>query len=103
GTRPAPLPRAVPRVDRIPAARRRRLRPGSRRHPTGGRTAEIALALLIDTSLLVAFERNDAAIESLGDEERAISVVSVSELLRGTHEISSVCLVYACWLQLADP
>ena len=43
------------------------------------------MALLIDTSLLVAFERNDAAIESLGDEERAISVVSVSELLHGVH------------------
>ena len=43
------------------------------------------MALLIDTSLLVAFERNDAAIETLGDEERAISVVSVSELLHGVH------------------
>ena len=43
------------------------------------------MALLIDTSLLVAFERNNAAIESLGDEERAISVVSVSELLHGVH------------------
>ena len=43
------------------------------------------MALLIDTSLLVAFERNDAAIESLGEEERAISVVSVSELLHGVH------------------
>ena len=43
------------------------------------------MALLIDTSLLVAFERDDAAVESLGDEERAISVVTVSELLHGVH------------------
>jgi tRNA(fMet)-specific endonuclease VapC len=43
------------------------------------------LALLIDTSLLIALERDDAAIETLGDEERAISVVTVSELLHGVH------------------
>ena len=43
------------------------------------------MALLIDTSLLVAFERGDAAIETLGDEDAAISVVTVSELLHGVH------------------
>jgi len=43
------------------------------------------VALLIDTSLLVAFERGDAAIETLGDEDAAISVVTVSELLHGVH------------------
>jgi tRNA(fMet)-specific endonuclease VapC len=43
------------------------------------------LALLIDTSLLVALERGDAAVDRLADEERAISVVTVSELLHGVH------------------
>jgi tRNA(fMet)-specific endonuclease VapC len=44
------------------------------------------VALLIDTDLLIALERGDdaAAIEAvLGDEERAISVITVSELLHG--------------------
>lgn len=43
------------------------------------------MGLLIDTSLLVAFERGDAATQILGDEPQAISVVSVSELLHGVH------------------
>ncbi len=43
------------------------------------------MALLIDTSLLVGLERGDASIETLGDEERAISVVTVTELLHGVH------------------
>jgi tRNA(fMet)-specific endonuclease VapC len=44
------------------------------------------LAVLIDTDLLVAQERDGAAIETLaGDEERAISVITVSELLHGVH------------------
>lgn len=43
------------------------------------------MALLIDTSLLVEFERGDAPIELLGEEQQAISVVSVSELLHGVH------------------
>jgi tRNA(fMet)-specific endonuclease VapC len=44
------------------------------------------LALLIDTDLLVDFERGAGAPEVerlLGEEERAISVISVSELLHG--------------------
>jgi tRNA(fMet)-specific endonuclease VapC len=43
------------------------------------------VALLIDTSLLVRFERGDISLETLGDEETAISVVTVSELLHGVH------------------
>ena len=44
------------------------------------------MAVLIDTDLLVAQERDGAAIETLaGDEERAISVITVSELLHGVH------------------
>jgi len=56
--------------------------------PPGGRSAAgHPLAVLIDTDLLVdrergAPERLDAA---LGDEERAISVITVSELLHGVH------------------
>lgn len=46
------------------------------------------MALLIDTDLLVDLERGDAtsAVEHmLGDEDRAISVITVSELLHGVH------------------
>jgi tRNA(fMet)-specific endonuclease VapC len=46
------------------------------------------LAVLIDTDLLVDRERGIGSqeVESLvGDEERAISVVTVSELLHGVH------------------
>jgi tRNA(fMet)-specific endonuclease VapC len=46
------------------------------------------VAVLIDTSVLVDRERGagTASLEQLiGDEERAISVVTVSELLHGVH------------------
>ena len=46
------------------------------------------MALLIDTDLLVDLERGDTASQSqqlLGDEDRAISVITVSELLHGVH------------------
>ncbi len=45
------------------------------------------MAVLIDTDLLVDWERGEPdALESLlGDEERAISVITVSELLHGVH------------------
>jgi tRNA(fMet)-specific endonuclease VapC len=46
------------------------------------------VAVLIDTDLLVGLERGVAApaVERLlGDEERAISVITVSELLHGVH------------------
>jgi predicted nucleic acid-binding protein len=42
------------------------------------------LAVLIDTDLLIDLERGDPALERLlGEEERAISVITVSELLHG--------------------
>ena len=42
------------------------------------------MAVLIDTDLLIDLERGDSAIEGvLGEEERAISVITVSELLHG--------------------
>jgi predicted nucleic acid-binding protein len=42
------------------------------------------LAVLIDTDLLIDLERGNAPIEDLlGEEERAISVITVSELLHG--------------------
>jgi tRNA(fMet)-specific endonuclease VapC len=42
------------------------------------------VAVLIDTDLLIDLEKGNAAIESLlGEEERAISVITVSELLHG--------------------
>lgn len=46
------------------------------------------MALLIDTDLLVRLERTGSASEieaMLGDEDRAISVITVSELLHGVH------------------
>ncbi len=46
------------------------------------------MAVLIDTDLLVDLERGAAApaVDLLiGDEERAISVITVSELLHGVH------------------
>ena len=46
------------------------------------------MAFLIDTDLLVDLERGagNAALENaIGDEERAISVITVSELLHGVH------------------
>ncbi len=42
------------------------------------------MAVLIDTDVLIDLEHGDAAIEVLlGEEERAISVITVSELLHG--------------------
>jgi len=46
------------------------------------------LAVLIDSDLLIEWEHSETAtgLEALvGDEERAISVVTVSELLHGVH------------------
>jgi tRNA(fMet)-specific endonuclease VapC len=46
------------------------------------------VALLIDTDLLIDAERRvgtPATETALGDEERAISVITVSELLHGVH------------------
>jgi tRNA(fMet)-specific endonuclease VapC len=46
------------------------------------------VALLIDTNLLVDVERGDAASQPQlfpGDEDCAISVITVSELLHGVH------------------
>jgi tRNA(fMet)-specific endonuclease VapC len=44
------------------------------------------VAVLIDTDLLIDRERGLDAVESVaGDEERAISVITVSELLHGVH------------------
>lgn len=45
------------------------------------------MALLIDTDVLIDFERAATSqIEQLlGDEDRAISVITVSELLHGVH------------------
>jgi tRNA(fMet)-specific endonuclease VapC len=42
------------------------------------------VAVLIDTDLLIDLEQGNAGLESLlGEEERAISVITVSELLHG--------------------
>lgn len=42
------------------------------------------MALLIDTSVLIELERGAGDLEAkLGDEDRAISVITVSELLHG--------------------
>jgi tRNA(fMet)-specific endonuclease VapC len=47
------------------------------------------VAVLIDTSLLVDAERRRASLETVaGEEERAISVVTASELLHGVHRAS---------------
>jgi tRNA(fMet)-specific endonuclease VapC len=44
------------------------------------------MAVLIDTDVLIDLERDAAGLEvSLGEEDRAISVVTVSELLHGVH------------------
>jgi tRNA(fMet)-specific endonuclease VapC len=46
------------------------------------------VALLIDSDLLIDLERGDATAEVerlLGDEDRAISVITVSELLHGVN------------------
>ncbi|MGE5273637.1 MAG: PIN domain-containing protein [Verrucomicrobiota bacterium] len=54
-------------------------------------TAGESLAVLIDTDLLIEWERDEtrSALETLiGSEERAISVVTVSELLHGVYRAS---------------
>jgi tRNA(fMet)-specific endonuclease VapC len=44
------------------------------------------LAVLIDTSVLVNAERRGLSLEhAIGDEERAISVITASEMLHGVH------------------
>lgn len=44
------------------------------------------MAVLIDTDVLIDSERAGSSIEDLlGDEDRAISVITVSELLHGVH------------------
>jgi tRNA(fMet)-specific endonuclease VapC len=44
------------------------------------------LAVLIDTSVLVNAERRGLSLErAVGDEERAISAITASELLHGVH------------------
>lgn len=44
------------------------------------------MALLIDTSVLIDAERRNRSLSSnLGDDERAISVITASELLHGMH------------------
>ena len=42
------------------------------------------MAVLIDTDLLIAAERGDlSGLTAVADEERAVSVITVSELLHG--------------------
>jgi tRNA(fMet)-specific endonuclease VapC len=44
------------------------------------------MAVLIDTSVLVDAERRGQALDqAIGDQDRAISVITVSELLHGVH------------------
>lgn len=44
------------------------------------------MAVLIDTSVLIDVERGRAALDAaIGDEERAVSVITASELLHGVH------------------
>ena len=44
------------------------------------------MAVLIDTSILIDAERRGERLEgALGEEERAISVITASELLHGVH------------------
>lgn len=44
------------------------------------------MAVLIDTSILVNAERRGQSLDrAIGDEDRAISVVTASELLHGVH------------------
>ena len=49
------------------------------------------MAVLIDTDMLVDLERgvvNPEVDSAIGDEDRAISVITVSELLHGVHRAS---------------
>lgn len=44
------------------------------------------MAVLIDTSVLIDAERSGGGLDrAIGDEDRAISVISASELLHGLH------------------
>lgn len=44
------------------------------------------MAVLIDTSVLISVERRGLSLErALGEQERAISVITASELLHGVH------------------
>lgn len=43
------------------------------------------MGVLIDSSLLIAIERGDAALEEAGEGPHSISVITVSELLHGVH------------------
>jgi predicted nucleic acid-binding protein len=76
----------VARAARFAAPGRRSLRG---RRPGGAPVAApagVALAVLIDTDVLVDAERAGTVVERiLEDEPGAISVVSVSELLHGVH------------------
>lgn len=47
------------------------------------------MALLIDTSVLIDEERRERSLSlHLGDDDRAISVITASELLHGVHRAS---------------
>ena len=47
------------------------------------------MAVLIDTDVLVAYERAGRSVEDLlADQERLLSVITVSELLHGVHRAS---------------
>jgi len=51
------------------------------------------MALLIDTSVLIDEERRNRSLSaSLGDDDRAISVITASELLHGVHRTKSVAV-----------
>jgi tRNA(fMet)-specific endonuclease VapC len=48
------------------------------------------VAILIDTTVLIDAERRgDALDQAIGDEERAISAITVSELLHGVHRAAN--------------
>lgn len=48
------------------------------------------MALLIDTSVLIDAERRNRSLSrTLGDDDRAISVITASELLHGVHRTTS--------------
>jgi tRNA(fMet)-specific endonuclease VapC len=48
------------------------------------------MAVLIDTTVLVNAERRAQSLdEAIGDQDRAISVISASELLHGVHRAQS--------------
>lgn len=51
------------------------------------------MAVLIDTSVLVNVERRGLSLErALGERERAISVITASELLHGVHRAADDCV-----------